>query len=590
MKNFMILTIVAIIVTSCVAKNDLIQGQKTNNLVNTTRTNTYEVVYDFKKGVFEKNNLQLHVNTPTVFKIKNINRLAYNISISSNDTILAETYIADELDKSIKETTSNKSTEIISNKNGVISSPKLDLSSIVENDFVEFSKNADLNNTFLAELNSSKNINQLIAEREKYTNKNTLLELQKNYLSEEVKTENLKTDSISKGNLSKLKEKLARVEIDISSTLDSITQKSNKIKVELDKQQIDLLKKFDQDNIAFQEAFYKLNQVYSSVLMLQECYGDIKVVADYPYMSKTKYQTEFKSACREKAKSVLTQKESLINFRDYSKQVGIKYSNLKYNPYLSKFLNYGGITKLYAHADYIKELADQMSNEVIDMNIPIVLQKIQHLLELLEEEEAYQYVSAPIQPTQDAAIFKIKIQKKADNNSDVSDEKSFKHTEFTYGGTRVDFSLGLAASYFKNAEVYEFGVRNDSTVLSKKSDKLIAPALVGLITMSYRRTQYFSLGASAGLGIDVVNGKVQLSNFFIGPTVLFGKYDRLFLTGGLSLRNVQQLKSGYKVDDVVTSGADDINNYLSDKYSVGGFLSLTYNLTKGVRANVKKLK
>uniref|UniRef100_UPI0040478A3A hypothetical protein n=1 Tax=Mariniflexile sp. TaxID=1979402 RepID=UPI0040478A3A len=243
------------------------------------------------------------------------------------------------------------------------------------------------------------------------------------------------------------------------------------------------------------------------------------------------------------------------------------------------------------HCFYIKELADKINIEVATINIEVVLQKVQHLLELLSNENVYQYVSAPIQPTQDAAIFKIQIQKKSDNHSDITDEKSFKHTEFTYGGTRVDFSLGLAASYFKNAEVYEFGINDDNaTVISKKSSNLITPSLIGLFTMSYRRTQYMAFGASAGLGIDVVNGKIQLSNFFVGPTILFGKYDRLFLTGGFSFRDVGQLKSGYEEGDLITIGTEDISKYLSDKYALGSFLSLTYNLTKGVRANYKRLK
>jgi hypothetical protein len=217
-------------------------------------------------------------------------------------------------------------------------------------------------------------------------------------------------------------------------------------------------------------------------------------------------------------------------------------------------------------------------------------EKLEHLLKFLEDTQVYEYVSAPIQPTQDAAVFEVKIHKRLDNSAVLSNDRSFKHSEFTFGGTRVDFSLGLAASYFPNAKIYEFGIRNDSTTLSVKSNKLIAPAVVGLITMSYRRTQYVAYGGSAGLGIDVLNGKVQLSNFFVGPTVLFGKYDRLFLSGGLSLRNVQQLKSGYNEGDSIINGANEISNYLTDKYAIGTFLSLTYNLTKGVRTNLKKLK
>lgn len=616
MKKQILLSLMLMVILGCSSekKSTTIRAKKININADSNRTNTYVVEYDFEKGTYINNNLQLEVHTPTIFKITNINRLAYNVTISSNDTILAETFIVDELEKSIKEATSENDKLLSKKSNDFKNTLKLDLSALNEReDFLEENKNREVtNSTFFKDLNKTQSINEMIYEKEKLTQEIKTKKLKIEYykserkkdslkylMLEEIITINTKTDTLNV----KATKDINIVILEITAKTDSINKNINKVddliaKLEVKSNNIinasdkikSFVKKYNQDNIAFQEAFYDLNNVYKSILNLHDCFSDIKVVSDYPYMNKTKYQNEFKTKCYEKAKIILLQKETLIKFKDYFNQVGIKYSNLKYNPYLAEYLNYGGQTKVFAQADYLIELANKMNGEVNDINIAVTLQKMQHLLEFLEDDKVYQYFSAPIQPTQDAAIFKIKIQKKSDNQSDITDEKSFKHTEFTYGGTRLDFSLGLAASHFINAKIYEFGKKDNNTVIAKKEDNFTTASILGLMTMSYRRTQYLAYGASAGLGIDAVNGKIQLSNFFVGPTILFGKYDRIFLTGGFSFRNVGQLKSGYNEGDEIVIGTDDINKYLSDKYSLGGFLSLTYNLTKGVRANYKRLK
>lgn len=617
MKKQILLSLILMIILSCSSKKNstTISNKKSNINVDSLRTNTYVIEYDFGKGIYINNNLQLKVHNPTIFKIININRLAYNVTISSNDTILAETFMVDESEKSIKEATSDNNKLLNASSDTFISTPKLDISALNQNeDFLDNKKGNINNSNFFRDIKNTQKISEMVFEKEKLIQglkeKNLKIEFLKNeikkdsiiiLISDEIINKTPKSDTLylEKANANKTKT-TSEIE-DKSKSITEISKEVVELKVKLQvksdsindvsKKINSFIKKFNEDNIEFQEAFYELNQVYNSILKLQDCFSDIKVVADYPYMNKTKFQNEFKTKCYEKAKIILLQKETLIKFKNFYNQVGIKYSNLKYNPYLAEYLNYGGQTKVFAQADYLNELADKINGEVNDMNIAVTLQKMQHLLEYLDDDKTYQYFSAPIQPTQDAAIFKIKIQKRTDNHADITDEKSFKHTEFIYGGTRVDFSLGLAASCFNDTDIYEFGIdENNSTVISKKSSSLIAPSLVGLITMSYRRTQYMSFGASAGLGIDVVNGKIQLSNFFAGPTILFGKYDRLFLSGGFSFRNVGQLKSGYNEGDVITTGTEDINKYLSEKYALGGFLSLTYNLTKGVRANYKRLK
>jgi hypothetical protein len=647
MKKLLLVLLIFIIVEKNYGQND----KNINRDVDDDSANTYEIIYDFRTGEYVKNNLRIKVNTPTVFKIININRLAYDIKISSKDTLLAETFLTDELTESNVEALSNKKESVfINTSNGVITNPqKLDISSLDPNqDFIiDSSKSFKKAKTELfSNLQKIPIINELEKDKLKYQTELDILKSKKSLLDKsmqelkEIEKSIATTDEdINKINQDKNtvdskflgaeeqnaeKERLKSLEVAaqikksvLEVSLKKIDKKELEGDIKVDSTKIgtieyeiieidkkikektkgfkDIVKKYNDDNLALQEAFNKLNLSYQEILKLTDNYIKIKTVCDYPYMTKEKYEKEYKTKITEEAILLLKQRQIAIGFKDNYNQLGIKYSNLKYNPYLAEYLNYGGQTKLFAQADYIKELADKINNDVVGINVVVLFQKIEHLLQLLENDNTYAYVSAPIQPNQDAAIFDVKITKKEGNHSDVTDEKSFKHSEFTYGGTRIDFSVGLAASRFWNTNVYEFGVQKDLqtneeyTVLSKKEDYLTVPSMVGLITMSYRRTDYVAFGGSAGLGIDVVNGRVQLSNFFIGPTILFGKYDRLFLTGGLSFRNVGKLKSGYNTQERLNSGTDDINNFITDKYKIGGFFSLTYNLTKGVRANYKRL-
>lgn len=52
------------------------------------KTNTYVIEYDFKSGYFKTNNQRIIVNSPVVFKITNINRLAYNVTVKAKDSVI----------------------------------------------------------------------------------------------------------------------------------------------------------------------------------------------------------------------------------------------------------------------------------------------------------------------------------------------------------------------------------------------------------------------------------------------------------------------------------------------------------------------
>src|SRR5690606_5271366 len=68
--------------------NTTIKSTKINRGVDTTRTNTYVIEYDFRTGLYDNKNLKIKVNNPGVFKIKNINRLAYKVEVTGADSVI----------------------------------------------------------------------------------------------------------------------------------------------------------------------------------------------------------------------------------------------------------------------------------------------------------------------------------------------------------------------------------------------------------------------------------------------------------------------------------------------------------------------
>ena len=187
------------------------------------------------------------------------------------------------------------------------------------------------------------------------------------------------------------------------------------------------------------------------------------------------------------------------------------------------------------------------------------------------------------------ASFVVNIQSK-DKDVEVNNSRKFTHNEFVMRGTRIDFSIGLAGSYFKNANVYEIYTNDGENKIGLKSKDLTVPSLITMISMTNRGSKYAAIGGSAGLGIDINNGKIQMSNFFIGPTLVLGKYDRMMFTSGVALRNVGKLKNGYEINNTVITQSNDIDSVLSDNYKLGVFVSLTYNLTNSVRTKISNYK
>jgi hypothetical protein len=153
-----------------------------------------------------------------------------------------------------------------------------------------------------------------------------------------------------------------------------------------------------------------------------------------------------------------------------------------------------------------------------------------------------------------------------------------------------DLNLGVAGSFHKKNNTYE--IKADSSgvnTITNTNSSGFSPSFVGFFTTSYRSATHFTYGLSLGLGISADNGTIVSDNFFIGPSLIVGRYERVNLTAGISFKNLPKLNSNYKEKDIV-SNTTTIESITSKSYEPGFFIALTYNLTKGVKNNVKQIK
>lgn len=282
------------------------------------------------------------------------------------------------------------------------------------------------------------------------------------------------------------------------------------------------------------------------------------------------------------------------NYKNSYSELADAYFRLIYTPALDSIMEPSGIAKAQAYPNFLKAKADGISKWFADYAAKDIIEQALWVASVISDSARYNFHSSPIQPENDLLQFEVKIAKRRSiHRNALYREKNFTYRQPLYGGTRVDFSLGLAASYYANAPTFELDTA--SRITKAGSDYMVAPAVLGMITMSRRKTGYIAWGGSAGLGLDINEGKIQLSNFFIGPTMLLGKSERIFLSLGASLKDVGRLKSGYEYTTAERPGTEipptsDLSSYMAKHYKIGFFASITYSLTKDALAMIKSLR
>lgn len=561
-----------------------------------SKTNTYEVTYNFRTGVYENNNIPLKVHVPTVFRIININRWAYDIDIKLRDSVLALSYSMEELSKELSKD-GNILPEDGEKKNtspGEESSPLLS-----EKDL---SDDTDKNNTTQKE-DYVKLLNQALRAQ---AERNYIEELrsQLKRLQESLLSQNATLLTDPKQSVQELDREIASPKsaeendslVLLRNRLQDILLKDSLIKTR--EEELKSLETTEKSVKIFMtnadlviKNFEKLRGHYRNLIRIKEYSYSLYTIANDPQLTYDRFTQKHKEYCTEITRSLPWLSNEVDLFKEVYYDLVHNYDEMKYNYELRNMLKEEGWNKMHDRVNQLKKRADNMNSKVESEKLKKEIAGIQYTAGSLSHEDTYQWTSTPFQATKDVVIFDVEIKKKNNDHQDTRKPRKFRHEEFTKGGIRTDLGIGLAMSYFDNAPQYELGRNDDDQIIiTQQSDYQAVPSLIGMFTVSHRSPEYVTWGGSAGLGIDVVNGKIQLSNFFAGPSIIFGKYERITLSAGISVRNVGRLKSGYETETyIISDPLSDIKDYMTDRYKIGSFMSITYNLTKGIKSNVKKI-
>ncbi|MCI9843314.1 hypothetical protein [Flavobacterium pectinovorum] len=582
-------------------KNTSIRG-RVNRSVKPEETNTYVIEYDFKNGVYNRNLLNLKVNTPVVFKIVNINRLAYDVKVTPRDSVLADTGWEDGVLEFLKENalpTANAAKE----KEEAKVTASTEIKKLDDNDVKNILPDNTNKTTMIKNMNDiSYNMNLGINQLEQKIADNKIakleLEQKKTETTTKINTIDLeinKNDSglssekvdILKKEKENLQKSLAIIEQKIGDNNSINNQDSQKLEetrkklkiIDANYQQLEL------DYTALTTSFYKLKEIYFKILKVNDCYNEVRLDMSNPLLAKT--ITAEKAA---KLKSMFP--ELRTEYKDFLGtyiQLGHEFYILNHNEKIFN-LDFGGQSKFLDPSKNMKLLADNWNEEIKKADVPALIHEMDRALELLQSPEVYTYVSKPIQPVKDIVIFDVKIKKHNQDKPDHNDNREFSYKEYTKGGMRFDAGVGFAISYFDDAAQYEIAPNDKGIdVITLKQKNLWVPSFVGIFTAGFRSNNLASFGISAGLGLSANEGKVQINNFYFGPSITLGRENRLCITGGITVKGVEELKSSLTEGTPVTN-TNEISSFTNTAYKFGPFVSLTYNLTKGIRNNVKYLK
>lgn len=537
--------------TVSISKKKLLKSKK-DSLDHNVRT--YVIEYDFQTGKFpDGKRIKPRVDVPVVFKIININRLAYTVKVTSKDSIIGFSDLSG-LELLLKKNEVKETAENIK---------KAEPNSELLNNNLPVNKNDFI-------YNETKKEDKLLTSKEaevlvnKINDKNLLFLEQLNTKINELNTSNKIVNT--------------------------------KLIINFEKLEPILEKKFPyhfkaQNDLA--NLYLVILQKHDGILHLWNDFLQVNTLINNPLL--TNKDLEKNNDGITNVYNKFNENRNILNeFNLAVTSFQNQYKTLKENPEITNQTNYGGSIKLFNIVDHLNSNVEGIKKQIDTVKFDDLKQKIDQLNTLLisneDKNSLFEYVSNPIQPNQDVAIFKVKVDKNDKNASLFYNERDFTYKAFTRHGIRFDLNLGVAGSFHKKNSTYE--IKADSLGVNRitnTNSSGFSPSFVGFFTTSYRSSTHWSYGLSAGVGISADDGTLALDNFFIGPSLIVGRYERVNLTAGVSLKNLPILNSNYKEKDIV-SNTTSIEAVTTKSYQSGFFIALTYNLTKGVKNNVKQIK
>lgn len=223
-------------------------------------------------------------------------------------------------------------------------------------------------------------------------------------------------------------------------------------------------------------------------------------------------------------------------------------------------------------------IAKTMVDPYVQQNFPANLKRLFDRI----NESNFVYISPVFKANADIMTIKFKVEAKTTTLacSDHRERLNGTEIEGKVTGFKMNFSSGLFGVMGKNIfdQSYKLEAIEGDTVsntITKNNNKSrIAPAVGAVLHFYYKRPSLLSWGGAFGLS---VNNKTNL-NYHGGISVLFGEEQRIILSAGATLANVELLSDEYTEGGKISKS---ITTLPTDKfYRWGTFISLTCNLAK----------
>lgn len=493
-----------------------------------TQSDTNMIVYNFKDGTFQNNNIQPQYGKPIVFKIKNINRIYYNPSIKGIS--------GENIDESIG-----------------LRAPAV----------TEDSNQKQPNNQNIQQEIS----NDPVAESRLKINTNSLKELS----IDNMGTIQEKVIGISVGNLNTAnqlykiyKEKLSILSKNFQTYVYVINKINSNYNNYLDKINspdltYDIYKKIYDDSNLSKDEKNKINPFETASIIVAAKHEKKFMTLNEYFETKVEFKDFLNSKELQDIISILNETDNKIAVDNVKKEI----------------------------EDW-KGYVNKTDEDITKMNLHEKLSYVEKINRILLDKNSYEYVSEPIQAYGDYLSFDVDIKEKRKVNNEYiifNSNKKFSYKEFVRGDMRLDFGVGVSLDFGHNDQEYsinEDGSGNSYLLENTKSDYY--PKLVGLLHASKRSSTNTAIGVSLGTALDVAN--FDVSSIYIGPSLLWGRSDKIIFTAGPSFRKIKQLNpqfEKYISQEVLPSNFNLDDSKYVNNYKVGFFFSITYNLTNAQR-------
>jgi hypothetical protein len=153
-----------------------------------------------------------------------------------------------------------------------------------------------------------------------------------------------------------------------------------------------------------------------------------------------------------------------------------------------------------------------------------------------------------------------------------------------HGGTKVDFSVGPAVSFGKNAKDEKYYLEETSNpdevkLKSRPNNNAITPSLAAFMHVYPRSAKWAAVGGLFGIGVGFQSTSEVNASLFVGITAVLGKQQKVMVGLGFSFLRVQRIKNDQYVAGHLCGFQKNLNDVTEPVYKTSGFLSISYNLS-----------